>query len=64
MSLLNKEKATTVVLEKLLISKCIETAEEYIEQPPLLLDHFTTFLNCLDLSFPQSTLFSPTKLFS
>ena len=46
MTLLNKEKATPDVLEKLIISKCIETAEGYIEQEPLLLDHFTISSNC------------------
>ena len=58
MNIPNKEKATSDVLEKLLILKCIETAEGYIEQPPLLLDHFTIFSNCLNLSFPYGTLFS------
>ena len=58
MTLPNKDKATPDVLEKLLISKCIETAEGYVEQQPLLLDHFTIFSNCLDLSFPYGTLFS------
>ena len=43
MTLPNKEKAGPDVLEKILISKCIETAQGYIEQPPLLLDHFTIF---------------------
>ena len=45
-------------MEKILISKCIETAQGYIEQAPLLLDHFTIFSNCLNLSFPYGTLFS------
>ena len=36
MTLPNKEKTAPDVLEKILISKCIETAEGYIEQPPLL----------------------------
>ena len=36
-------KANPDVLEKILIFKCIETAQGYIEQPPLLLDHFTIF---------------------
>jgi hypothetical protein len=45
-------------LEKLLILKCIETAQGYIPQPTLLLDHFTIFSNCLDLSFPYGKLFS------
>ena len=58
MTLPNKEKAIPDVLEKLLISKCIETAEGYIEQEPLLLDHFSIFSNCLNLSFPYGTLFS------
>ena len=43
MTLPNKENTTPDVLEKLLISKCIETAEGYIEQQLLLLDHFTIF---------------------
>ena len=43
MTLPNKIKAGPDVLEKILISKCIETAQGYIEQAPLLLDHFTTF---------------------
>ena len=38
MTLPNKTKAEPNVLEKILISKCIETAQGYIEQPPLLLD--------------------------
>jgi len=58
MTLPNKEKTAPDVLEKILISKCIETAEGYIEQPPLLLDHFSIFSNCLNLSFPYGTLFS------
>jgi len=58
MTLPNKEKANPDVLEKLLILKCIETAQGYIPQPPLLLDHFTIFSNCLDLAFPYGTLFS------
>ena len=58
MTLSNKEKANPDVLEKLLILKSIETAQGYIHQPPLLLDHFTIFSNCLDLSFPYGTLFS------
>ena len=58
MTLPNKIKANPDVLEKILISKCIETAEGYIEQPPLLLDHFSIFSNCLNLSFPYGTLFS------
>jgi len=58
MTLPNKEKANPDVLEKILISKCIETAQGYIPRPPLLLDHFTIFSNCLDLSFPYGTLFS------
>ena len=58
MTLPNKEKANPDVLEKLLILKCIETAQGYIPQQPLLLDHFTIFSNCLDLSFPYGTLFS------
>ena len=43
MTLPNKNKARPDVLEKILISKCIETAQGYIEQPPLLLNHFTIF---------------------
>jgi len=58
MTLPNKEKANPDVLEKLLILKCIETAQGYIPQQPLLLDHFTIFSNCLDLAFPYGTLFS------
>ena len=58
MTLPNKIKAGPDVLEKILISKCIETAQGYIEQAPLLLDHFTIFSNCLNLSFPYGTLFS------
>ena len=57
MTLPNKNKAGPDVLEKILISKCIETAQGYIEPAPLLLDHFTFFSNCLDLSFPYGTLF-------
>ena len=58
MTLPNKTKAGPDVSEKILISKCIETAQGYIEQAPLLLDHFTIFSNCLNLSFPYGTLFS------
>ena len=58
MTLPNKEKANPNVLEKILISKLIETAQGYIPQPPLLLEHFTIFSNCLDLAFPYGTLFS------
>ena len=43
---------------KIFTLKCIETAQGYIPQPPLLLDHFTIFSNCLDLAFPYGTLFS------
>ena len=58
MTLPNKEKANPDVLEKILISKCIETAQGYIQQAPLLLDHLTIFSNCLDFSFPYGALFS------
>ena len=58
MTIPNKEKANPQVLEKILISKCIETAQGYIPQPPLLLEHFTIFSNCLNLAFPYGTLFS------
>jgi len=58
MTLSNKLKANPDVLEKMLILKCIETAQGYIHQPPLLLDHFTIFSNVLDLTFPYGTMFS------
>ena len=58
MSIPNKEKTNPEVLETILQLKCIETAKGFIPQQPLLLDHFTIFSNCLDLSFPYGTLFS------
>jgi hypothetical protein len=58
MTIPNKEKANPEVLETILQLKCIETAQGFIPQQPLLLDHFTIFSNCLDLSFPYGTLFS------
>ena len=42
----------------MLILKCIETAQGFTPQPPLLLDHFTIFSNTLDLTFPYGTMFS------
>ena len=58
MTIPNKEKANPDVLETILQLKCIETAQGFIPQQPLLLDHFTIFSNCLDLLFPYGTLFS------
>ena len=58
MTLPNKNKANPDVLEKILILKCIETAQGFEKQEPLLLDHFTIFSNCLDLTFSYGTMFS------
>ena len=58
MTLSNKLKANPAQLENMLILKCIETAQGYIAQPPLLLDHFTIFSNTLDVSYPYGTMFS------
>ena len=58
MTIPNKENANPDVLETILQLKCMETAQGFIPQQPLLLDHFTIFSNCLDLLFPYGTLFS------
>ena len=56
MTLSNKLKANPAELENMLILKCIETAQGFTPQPPLLLDHFTIFSNTLDLTFPYGTM--------
>ena len=58
MTLSNKLKANPAELENMLILKCIETAQGFTPQPPLLLDHFTIFSNTLDLTFPYGAMFS------
>ena len=58
MTLSNKLKANPIELENMLILKCIETAQGFTPQPPLLLDHFTIFSNTLDLTFPYGVMFS------
>jgi len=58
MTIPNKEKANPQTLERILQLKCIELAQGYEPQSPLLLDHFTIFSNALNSEYPYGEMFS------